>query len=68
MHHLCFATFMDMLMLHQNYRSHVGRATFVNEFLAAFEVSLQDYSPNVIGYLLSRSRNPSKILMKKSCY
>lgn len=65
MYHLCFATFMDMLMLNQNHRSHVGRVTFVNEFLAVFEVSLQGYSPNVIGYLLSRSRNPSKILMKK---
>ena len=65
MYHLCFATFMDMLMLNQNHRSYIGRTTFVREFLVCFEDSLGDYSKNVIGYLMSRSRNPSKILMKK---
>lgn len=65
MYHLCFATFMDMLMLNQNHRSYISRTTFVREFLVCFEDSLGDYSKNVIGYLMSRSRNPSKILMKK---
>ena len=52
-------------MLNQNHRSYIGRTTFVREFLVCFEDSLGDYSKNVIGYLMSRSRNPSKILMKK---